>query len=379
MSVPSIGHNSPPEFDEGEVRPGDWIALSRRVREHPVVGCGQPVKPADPWRGAWSRFEAWFDLLCLAQYRAARVNNRGEVVALAVGQLIGARSYLAGRWNWTEKTVRGFLDTLEDEGMISRAKTAGPLLAPELMNEKNGPAKGQQKSTRSNNKSNTITVCNYEKFQRISDAIEAYIADHRNSEKGQQRASEGPAKGQTLTKETIERRYTSELNATVASAEQPLAGGAVDRKAINRLAARTGFTLWQDTARRCGLPVPRETSFDVYGQKIAARMFEHAEHPRGVAEMSAVWSVAMANIEKSSFLRGLDGKGFRADLKFICQRESFEKLITTGYGNGAHAAGRSEIAAIVGGLADRPITMIGDGDEMADMAARRSRDRGGAL
>lgn len=364
-----VGHNADPEMtiDWGDY--DGFIVEARSSRTHPLVGYGKQVRPADDARRfCCSVNEAWRDLLHECRYADGYVMNGGKRMLLERGALVGAISYLAYRWNWTPKTVRGFLDRLEADGMIEMRQ---PGINPGCTQELNGHHMGRQKGTQSQ----IISVCNYDKFNTPPE-IQGHAQRHAE---GTQRAREGHAKGMNHNKGTIDNRYTSTSEQNVASANTPLAGGAVDRKAINRLAARTGFTMWQDTARRCGLPVPRESSFDVYGQKIAARMFEHAEQPRGVAEMSAVWSVAMANIEKSSFLRGLDGKGFRADLKFICQRESFEKLITTGYGNGAHAAGRSEIAAIVGGLADRPITMIGDGDEMADLAARRSRDRGGAL
>jgi hypothetical protein len=107
---------------------------------------------------------------------------------------------------------------------------------------------------------------------------------------------------------------------------------------MNRRAAREAFELWQQTAKRTGLPVPRETSFDVFGKKMAARMYEHAEPPKGVEQMLAVWKTALANVERSSFLRGMTAAAFRADLKFLCQRESFDKVLTGGFGNGAHAA-----------------------------------------
>lgn len=178
-------HNSPPD-DDPETKPGDWIALSRKVREHPIVGCGQPVKPADPWKGAHSRFEAWFDLLCLAQYKPSRINNKGEVMTLDVGQLMGALPFLSARWNWTTKTVRGFLSTLEHERMIT-ASTGE--------NENSGIHKG----SRQPNKCRVITICNYSRYQQMSDAIDDYIRQARGQAKGSQWAGEGQAKGSNLT------------------------------------------------------------------------------------------------------------------------------------------------------------------------------------
>lgn len=157
----------------------------------------------------------------------------------------------------------------------------------------------------------------------------------------------------------------------------PLAGKAVDRAAINRDAAKAAFAKWQDVARECGLPVPRDTTFPVVGKKIASRMYEHAAAPKGAAEMLAIWDLALANVQRSGFLRGQTHAGFRADLKFLCQRESFAKLIDGGYGNGAHApAARNDFTAIVGreALARGPLRIRdGDGDLLAEPAQQRRR------
>lgn len=172
--------------------------------------------------------------------------------------------------------------------------------------------------------------------------------------------------------------YSSTSDEMPEQPETPLAGRAVDRRAINRAAAQHGFRLWQDTARRLGLPVPRDTTFATFGQKIAARMHEHAEPPRGVSEMVAAWQHALSQVERSAFLRGQTSAGFRADLKFLCQRESFAKLIDGGYGNGAHApAARNDFTAIVGreALAHGPLRIRdGDGDLLAEPAQQRRRN-----
>lgn len=160
--------------------PGNWIALSRDVREHPVVGAGQPVKPANPARGAWSRMEAWFDLLCLAQFKPSRVNNKGEVQTLEVGQLMGAIPYLAGRWNWTEKTIRVFIATLERAEMISSNQ-------------------GRQPAGVANNKCRVVTISNYRKYQLIGDAIEEHLSRLKGQARGRHTAGEGQAKGSNLT------------------------------------------------------------------------------------------------------------------------------------------------------------------------------------
>ena len=177
-----MGHNGGPDpvwMDN----PGSWIALSRAVREHPIVGFGQPVSPASSSRGSFSRGEAWIDLLCLAQYRPARVNNRGEVVTLQVGQLLGARAFLAQRWNWSDKTVRVFLETLMREGMI------------EGVDAESARIKGQQICTSPRNKAAVLSICNYDRYQLLTDAISDYIKSLQGPARGQQRASNRASSG----------------------------------------------------------------------------------------------------------------------------------------------------------------------------------------
>lgn len=46
---------------------------------------------------------------------------------------------------------------------------------------------------------------------------------------------------------------------------------------------------------------------------------------------------ALANIERSSYLTGKNDRGWRADLDFMLQAKSFDRLHDGGYGNGRHA------------------------------------------
>lgn len=136
-----IGHNGGP-LSEG------WIARHRSVRDHWLVGHGIHVKPADPDRKrCHTQGEAWEDLLMECRYADATVSNGGKKMDLRRGELIGAVSWLANRWNWTPKTVRRFLDQLENDGMI------------ELKN----PA--SEKGNQIGRQANVITVCNYEEYQ----------------------------------------------------------------------------------------------------------------------------------------------------------------------------------------------------------------------
>ncbi len=168
------GHNGGPP-----IRDAGWYATHRDMLNHPIVGIGKPVKPADPSRGALSRFEAWHWLIANAAYSEQKFRNKGAEQTLQPGQLVGGREYLAKAWNWSEKTVRWFLKTLIDEQMITLATDR---------------IRGQQRA----NTANIITLCNYLKYQLGED-------EQRPAEgppKGQPTASEGPANGQIYNKET---------------------------------------------------------------------------------------------------------------------------------------------------------------------------------
>lgn len=353
-----IGHNRPPAFT-GE---SGWVRIDRAIRAHWLVGFGQPVPPADPDRGSHSRSEAFVDLIMECRYEAGTVNNGGRKMILYAGELVGAVSWLASRWNWTPKTVRGFLDRLEADGMIRR-----------IHRNPDGDDVGTDRGNHQGKQAAVLSICNFETYQLVADTE----GQAQRQAKGKQGASKGQAEGNNTKDNKGTREQEEDIDSSKSRDPDPLAGKAVDRAAINRDAAKAAFAKWQDVARECGLPVPRDTTFPVVGKKIASRMYEHAAAPKGAAEMLAIWDLALANVQRSGFLRGQTQAGFRADLKFLCQRESFAKLIDGGYGNGAHApAARNDFTAIVGreALAHGPLRIRdGDGDLLAEPTQQRRR------
>jgi hypothetical protein len=88
------------------------------------------------------------------------------------------------------------------------------------------------------------------------------------------------------------------------------------------------FSLYNETALRCALSQAVSLTPD-RKKKIRARISDHG----GVV----AWKTAMANIERSAFLRGKNDRSWRADLDFVLQPSSFTRLVEGGYGNGAHA------------------------------------------
>jgi len=87
---------------------------------------------------------------------------------------------------------------------------------------------------------------------------------------------------------------------------------------------REAHRLYNETAKRAGLPIAKVMN-DARRRALALRVKE-AGGLDGFRE-------AMANLEASPFLTGQNDRGWRADIKFVCQPSSFAKLFEGAYNN----------------------------------------------
>jgi hypothetical protein len=197
-----IGHNQGPGLENDEERTPHgrqgYVLVSREMRDHPIVGFGRYSTPADPAkRFCYGKSDAWLDLIMECRYEAGRVNNGGRIMEIQPGQLIGAVSWLAARWNWTPKAVRHFLDVLEEEGMITVSTSADEVnqnsetnfseTSPHTNTGKHG---GKQRGKQAA----IISISKYEIFQRW------YLQQGQanGQEQGQERGEQGASEGQHL-------------------------------------------------------------------------------------------------------------------------------------------------------------------------------------
>lgn len=92
----------------------------------------------------FSSGEAWLDLIQSARFDAAprKVCIGGREVVFSRGQYPASIRYLADKWKWTSKRVRAFLSFLRKDGRIEIDSTQGI---------------------------NIITLCNYDKYNRLED------------------------------------------------------------------------------------------------------------------------------------------------------------------------------------------------------------------
>lgn len=289
-----IGHNGGPPFDWGQY--GGFVVEARDSRTHHLVGYGKQVKPADNDRGfCYSVNEAWRDLIHECRFRDGHVMNGGRKMLISRGSMVGAVSWLAYRWNWTPKTVRGFLDRLENDGMI---KTSSP---------------GSELGTQKGKQAQIITVCNYDKFN-LSLGEEGQA---NGQAEGEQRASKGQAEGNNIRKEERTEQGNKE---SIPLSEEGISDGVPD--------ALKAFHAYNELAQRIGLPLAR-TLTPARRKSLTARLREHGGMP--------AWNQALANVERSAFLRGKNDRGWRLDFDFLIAASKFTRVHDGTYGNGAHA------------------------------------------
>jgi hypothetical protein len=293
----------------GAPQSGNWVAVDRDVRFHPVVGFLD--EDGTPRRGVVvCEMVAWLDLVMEANWRDREVNNKGKVMVIERGQLMAARNWLARRWGWSEDKVRWFFKKLATEGMITipAPKTTQPVSAN----------RAQSKPQRRAHFANVITICNYNTYQAACE-LDALLSTQSNTQST-------PKQHPHHNKETREQEISPTGDGPIELLLEPEAP-----RMTASVAAREAFELYNQTALRCGLPKAQNLS-DSRKRALALRVKE--------AGGMDGFRRAMANIERSAFLQGRNDRGWRADIDWLCQPSSFMRLLEGGYGNGAHAPER---------------------------------------
>lgn len=110
-------------------------------------------------------------------------------------------------------------------------------------------------------------------------------------------------------------------------------GAGADAPAVGRQQALEAFEAYNAAALRLGLPQAAMLTPD-RERKLIARL--------KLAGMTG-WQIALANLERSDFLRGRTSQGFRANLDWMLQAESFNKLHDGFYTKPAGSNGSAQI------------------------------------
>lgn len=287
-----MGHNNPPI--------SGYVLIARKLLNHPIVGAGKPVKPAKPNKPTYSRMEAWLDLLMMASYQDKKTKIGGKLYQLETGEAVCARAYLAVRWNWTDKTVRAFIERLMHHSMVTKTRET----------------KGQQ--------ANKLSICNYSDYQRPNQEMGQVRGQQKGQQKGQQEIEstycnktinlfdddcKGQSKGPTEGPQSKE----TKINKKTPS-EQKKEGGYSEEE--NR-DIQTAFEEYNQLAKSIGLS--KAISLNATRKKhLAARLKEHGLDG---------WRLGLDLIDQSKFLCGTNNRGYKANLDFMLQASSYTKLL----------------------------------------------------
>lgn len=136
-----------------------------------------------------------------------------------------------------------------------------------------------------------ITICNYSEYQNPERTENAEITHGKRTEN----ALKTPIHQNTNTSSLRSEGGSSPVERAVA--------------------------VFSEAAENAGLPAPRKITAD-RRRRIEARIREHGED---------AWAEACRRMAASSFCRGENDRGWRADLDFICQPKSFNGLLEGKY------------------------------------------------
>ncbi|MBW9276681.1 hypothetical protein [Bacteroides fragilis] len=89
-----------------------WIKLYRKITENPLY-----------FSEAFTRLQAWIDLLIIANHDESYIYIRGNKVEIKRGQIAKTQDTLAERWKWSRGKVLRFLDELQKSGQIVQQKS----------------------------------------------------------------------------------------------------------------------------------------------------------------------------------------------------------------------------------------------------------------
>lgn len=92
----------------GEGTNKGWISIYRKVED----GWLWEDKP-------FARGQAWIDLLLQANHKGKKTFSKGELIEIKRGSFLTSDQELGDRWGWSRKKVRGFLEVLEREQMVT--------------------------------------------------------------------------------------------------------------------------------------------------------------------------------------------------------------------------------------------------------------------
>lgn len=170
-----------------------WIKLHRKIQDHWIYQEDR----------VFSRYEAWLDLIMLANHKDNKSLIDGELVTVKKGSLITSKRKLSDRWKWSNTKTDNFLKLLEQDGMITHKsdtkKTVITVVNYEVYHEKENEKRHENDSEVSGTSDEQVDSGNYnlekndtEKTVESFDSSELFPSEenekrHRNDTKTTQK------------------------------------------------------------------------------------------------------------------------------------------------------------------------------------------------
>lgn len=167
-----------------------WISLHRSIQNHWLFQEDRK----------FSKFEAWIDLILIANHKDGKVMHDGQLINVKRGQKLTSLRKLGNQWSWSITKVDKFLNILHEDGMIVLKKDTKKTLVTIVnydvyqnidlekrqrsnieKNQKENKKESEknQKET-NNNVNNANNVNNVNNHQSVSDEDFKKIADYYN-------------------------------------------------------------------------------------------------------------------------------------------------------------------------------------------------------
>lgn len=141
-----------------------FVAIYREMTEHHLFA------------GDSARLGAWTWLVAKACWRPTKFNVNGKTITLDRGQFCTSMRDLAEAWGWSKSSVERFLTRLKTETMIETHTGTGRLI---------------------------VTICNYSKYQDVSEQAGTATGTPTGTAAGQQRDTKEQENKGTIEEEPI--------------------------------------------------------------------------------------------------------------------------------------------------------------------------------
>ncbi len=258
--------------------PEGWIKLHRCITDHWIY----QEKP-------FSRFQAWVDLLLLANHKDNKTVLGSKIIDVERGSFVTSELKLMDRWGWSKSKVRKFLTLLENDKMIVK---------------------------KSDSKKTTITIVNYS-FYQDKETTEEPQKDHRKTTEEPQKDTNKNDKNDKNDKKDISTYIDTNTD--------------IDTKDINQ-------------NKEVLVPAPYEKIKNLYNEICTSLPKVKAITDARRTHIKARWNQFKQNIEifeqvfrkveASDFCKGKNDRGWKADFDWLIKNDTnMTKVLEGKYDN----------------------------------------------